>query len=71
LEGDRARTALEELDQFFKKWEQTTLTLLVKANTPEEAFRIACEFRAAQTFMTAARAAVAVGGMAEKELLKE
>jgi hypothetical protein len=67
--GTRARIALEELEGFKARTEEAVLTALAGAATPDEAFRIAAEYRAANGILAAMRAAVSVGSGAAQKLL--
>jgi hypothetical protein len=62
---------LEELEAFLERQMTRAMTEMAKANTPDEAYAIACGLRAAARFEGEARAAVAVGEAAARELMKE
>jgi hypothetical protein len=71
LEGDRARIVLEELDSFLREQREKFLVEIGRAAGPETAFAISCEARAAERFVGRAKAAVAVGEAAAREIMKE
>ena len=71
LEGDRARTALDELAGFLEDRKAQVLSGLVRAATPDEAFELAAEYRTIMGFEGAAKAAIARGDAADKKLMEE
>ena len=71
LQSDRARVVLEELDRYKERKEKQILAGLARAKAPDEAFALACEYRALSEIMAGARADIAVGDAAMKNLLEE
>jgi hypothetical protein len=69
--GDRARAALGELESWRAKKEASLLAELKNAKTPDEAFAVACSYRALKGFFSEAAGFVAIGESAAKELMKE
>jgi hypothetical protein len=70
LKGERARTALDELEEFRSKREAATLAVLKSVSTPDEAFVLALRYQAMQEFISSAKAAVTVGRDAAKKLME-
>ena len=71
LAGDRARVALEELEGFLCKREESILARLAAAGTPDAAFEVACEYKALVKFVGEAQAAVGIGNAAAKKIWTE
>jgi hypothetical protein len=69
-QGDRARTALEELEGFLTGKKEEILSRLRKAKNPNEAFELAVEYRTVMNFEGSAKTAVAVGDAAEKQIME-
>jgi hypothetical protein len=61
---------LEELDGFLLDRGGALLNTMVNAKTPDDAYMIACQYRALVSFAGEAKAAIAIGEHAEKELLE-
>jgi hypothetical protein len=71
LEGERAHSALDELNEYFKKRESLMLAALKREQTPETAFVLACQYKAMHDFVSAMRAEVAIGREAARDLIEE
>lgn len=61
---------LEALSEFRSKKTSAVLATLMSAQNPDEAYRVACEYKGMLTFVREAEANVKVGGAA-MELLEE
>jgi hypothetical protein len=62
---------LEELERFSGQKKEQLIARLAAAKTPDDAFEVSCEFRALVSLVCEAKAAVAVGDAAARELMKE
>ena len=69
--GDRARAALGELEGFFKNKKDQILAKFMKVKTANDAFELAVEYKAIMEFEGSARAAVANGDAADRQLTDE
>jgi hypothetical protein len=69
LEGSRARSALCELEEFLKERGAVALAGLLSAKTPDDAYRAACEYKAAYALTGKLEAAVSAGEAAKEELM--
>jgi hypothetical protein len=69
--GTQAQAALSELETFFSASEKSALAALAAARTPEEAFIVACEYRACRQFESKLRSAAAIGKKIAREINEE
>jgi hypothetical protein len=70
-QGDRARIATEELDEFFRDRTAQILSKFRVVKTPNAAFELAIEYKTIMDFVGSARASVAAGDDANKKLTSE
>jgi ethanolamine utilization protein EutP (predicted NTPase) len=62
---------LEELEKFNDRKKDQLMAKLMVAKTPDEAFEVSCEYRALTALVCEAKATMAVGAAAAKELTEE
>jgi hypothetical protein len=61
---------LEELEAFLKSRNETLAGAMMNAKTPDDAYMLTCQYRAVASFTGEAKAAIAIGDRATKEILE-
>lgn len=69
IAADRARIVLEELEGYKGNRERVILAKMALANSPQEAYTLACEWKAVSGFVNELKSRIAVGRSAAEELM--